>query len=77
MRHVTLQVPERYAERFRAEAVQVLGSIAGSIKNTTDKIEAARDHALEPAAREVDAQALRCSTRRSWCSCKPASSTAS
>jgi hypothetical protein len=38
----TLQVPERYADRFRAEAEQVLGSIAASIKDTTDKVEKAR-----------------------------------
>lgn len=48
-----LQVPEKYADRFRVEAEQVLGSIAGSIKETTDRAELARDR-LEPATWAVD-----------------------
>jgi hypothetical protein len=57
MNHVTLRVPARYAERFRAQAVQVLGSIAGSIRDTTDKIEQAVPE-FDPPVRDVDAQDL-------------------
>jgi hypothetical protein len=50
---VTLQVSARYAHRFRQEAVQVLGSAAASIKDTTDHLEAAKDR-HEQARRDLD-----------------------